>query len=82
MTRRPTANVAHVLVRPGVMFDGLKVFSATMHAVRDQLGETVTAWIREHVEFEITECVVRQSSDAQFHCITIIVFYRRINTAP
>ena len=29
-------------------FNGVKVFSATMAQERENLGEKVTAWIREH----------------------------------
>lgn len=57
------------------MFNAVKVFSATMHADRAQLGEKVTAWIASN-DPAITELVVTQSSDAQFHCITITVFYK------
>ena len=57
-------------------FSGVKVFSATMFADRDQLGEKVTRWIAEHSSFQVTEMVITQSSDASFHCIAITVFYR------
>jgi hypothetical protein len=67
-----------MVVRPSpVMFDGVKVFSATMLEQRQSLGENVTAWIVEHTELEITEFVVTQSSDDAFHCITITVFYQQ-----
>ena len=52
-----------LVVRPDLTFNGVKVFSATMFAPREQLGETVT------------EFVVTQSSDSQFHCVAITVFY-------
>lgn len=57
------------------MFNGIKIFSATMVADRLQLGEKVTAWLSTHPTFQVTEMVVTQSSDAQFHCIAISVFY-------
>ena len=56
--------------------DGVKVFSATMFADRDQLGDKVTRWIAEHPSFQVTEMVVTQLSDASFHCVAITVFYR------
>jgi hypothetical protein len=56
-------------------FTGIKVFSATMFAQRDKLGELVTAWIAAHPEITLVDIVVAQSSDAQFHCVSIIVFY-------
>ncbi len=55
---------------------GLKVFSATLARERDHLGETITAWIRQHPEYEMLEKIVTQSSDAEYHCIAITVFYR------
>ena len=65
-----------LLLRPGVRFNAVKVFSATMFADRDRLGEKVTEWVAAHSHFQITEMVVTQSSDASFHCIAITVFYR------
>jgi folate-dependent tRNA-U54 methylase TrmFO/GidA len=65
-----------LLVRPGVPFNAVKVFSATMFADRDQLGEKVTRWVADHPHVQVTEMVVTQSSDASFHCIAITVFYR------
>ena len=58
-----------------LMFNGIKIFSATMVADRLQLGEKVTAWIASHPSLQLTEMVVTQSSDSQFHCIAISVFY-------
>jgi hypothetical protein len=62
-------------LRRDVKFNGVKVFSATMVADRDQLGEKVTAWINSHAEKKVTDLVVTQSSDEAFHCIAITVFY-------
>ncbi|MFT3700184.1 MAG: hypothetical protein QM831_43965 [Kofleriaceae bacterium] len=62
-------------------FDGIQVFSATMVAKRDQLGEEITEWIASHPELVVTEFVVSQSSDASFHCVSICVFFRT-KTAP
>jgi len=55
---------------------GLKVFSATKHVDRDRLGETVTDWIRLHPEYQVFDKIVTQSSDAEFHCLAITLFYR------
>ena len=55
---------------------GLKVFSATKARDRESLGETITSWIHAHPELEVFEKVVTQSSDAEFHCLAITVFYR------
>ena len=64
-----------LVVRPDLRFNGVKVFSATMVAMREQLGETVTAWLHAHPEVAATEFVVTQSSDQAFHCVAITVFY-------
>ena len=66
---------AGLVVRPELMFNGVKVFSATMFAPREQLGESVTAWMAANPQLVVTEFVVTQSSDSQFHCVVITVFY-------
>ncbi|MGE5182496.1 MAG: hypothetical protein ACM31C_10560 [Acidobacteriota bacterium] len=55
---------------------GLKLFSATKARDRESLGETITDWIRTHPEYEVFDKIVTQSSDAEFHCLAITVFYR------
>lgn len=65
-----------IVVRPELQINGVKVFSATMHSQRAQLGETATAWITAHRELTIVDITVVQSSDAEFHCVTIVVGYR------
>jgi hypothetical protein len=55
---------------------GVKVFSATKARDREVLGETITDWIRLHPEYEVFDKIVTQSSDAEFHCLAITVFYR------
>ena len=55
---------------------GVKVFSATKARDRASLGEAITSWIHAHPEFEVFEKIVTQSSDAEFHCLAITVFYR------
>jgi hypothetical protein len=57
-------------------FNGVKVFSATMVADRNVLGEKITAWISAHPEYEVADIVITQSSDDQFHCIAFTVFYQ------
>ena len=64
-----------VTLRRDVKFNGVKVFSATMVADRDQLGEKVSAWMNGHPQLKVTDIVVTQSSDEAFHCIAITVFY-------
>jgi len=58
-------------------FTGVKVFSATKAKERDELGETVTRWLRSNAEVEVVDRVVTQSSDDEFHCLTIVLFYKQ-----
>ena len=58
------------------MFHAVKVFSATMAVQRNELGERVTAWLHANRGIQIADIVVTQSSDAEYHCVTITVFYR------
>jgi hypothetical protein len=58
------------------VFNGVKIFSATMAKARDALGEQVTAWLSSAPDREVVDTVVTQSSDEAFHCIAITIFYR------
>jgi hypothetical protein len=58
-------------------FTGVKVFSATKAREREELGETITRWLRSNPEIEVVDRVVTQSSDDEFHCLTIVLFYRQ-----
>jgi hypothetical protein len=62
-------------LRRDVRFNGVKVFSATMVADRDQLGEKVSDWMQRNPQLKVTDIVVTQSSDEAFHCIAITVFF-------
>jgi len=42
---------------------------------RENLGEKVTGWIREHPQCQVVDTIVTQSSDEAFHCLAITVFY-------
>jgi hypothetical protein len=57
-------------------FTGVKVFSATRARDREELGEVITRWLRGNPTFQVVDKVVTQSSDREFHCLTITVFYR------
>ena len=57
-------------------FTGVKVFSATKAKEREELGDAVTRWLQANSDLEIVDRVVRQSSDNEFHCLTIVLFYR------
>ena len=58
-------------------YDAVKVFSATKAAEREALGDRVTLWLSEHSEVTVVDTLVQQSSDNQFHCLSILVFYRQ-----
>ena len=55
---------------------GVKVFSATKARERGRLGDDVTDWMRANQNAEIVDKIVTQSSDSEFHCLTITLFYR------
>ncbi|HVE83333.1 MAG TPA: hypothetical protein VND93_10820 [Myxococcales bacterium] len=59
------------------VFTGIKVFSTTLARDREQMGETITKWLKEHSDVEIVDRIVTQSSDKEFHCLTITLFYRQ-----
>jgi hypothetical protein len=55
--------------------NGVKVFSATKFRDREELSDVVTRWLREHKDVEIVDREVLQSSDQEFHCLSIVLFY-------
>jgi hypothetical protein len=57
-------------------FTGVKVFSATKAKEREELGDAVTRWITANPGAEIIDKIVTQSSDREFHCLTITIFFR------
>ena len=59
-----------------MQFTGVKVFSATKAKEREELGENVTRWMKANPDLEIIDRTVRQSSDNEFHCLTIVIFFR------
>ena len=75
MSVNESSKSGQLVLRRDVKFNGVKVFSATMVADREQLGEKVTAWMHAHPNKKVTDVVVTQSSDEAFHCIAITVFY-------
>lgn len=56
--------------------NGVKVFTATKAREREDLGNTVTKWLKQNPNAEILEKFVTQSSDKEFHCLTITLLYR------
>ena len=65
-----------------VPFTGVKVFSTTLARDRETMGETITKWLRDNPGVEVVDRVVTQSSDKEFHCLTITFFYRHREAAP
>jgi hypothetical protein len=59
------------------MFTGVKVFSATKAKEREEMGENVTRWIKSNADLEIVDKVVTQSSDNEFHCYSLVIFYKQ-----
>jgi hypothetical protein len=57
-------------------FTGMKVFSTTLARDREQMGDTITRWLTDNANLEIVDKIVTQSSDKEFHCLTITLFYR------
>ncbi len=57
-------------------FTGMKVFSTTLARDREQMGDNITRWVRDNPQLEIVDKIVTQSSDKEFHCLTITLFYR------
>lgn len=57
-------------------FTGVKVFSTTLARDREVMGETITAWLRDNPDIEVMDKIVTQSSDHEFHCLSIMLFYR------
>ncbi|MBX5484440.1 MAG: hypothetical protein IRZ16_21675 [Myxococcaceae bacterium] len=58
-------------------FTGVKVFSTTLARDRENMGENITKWLKENPGVEIVDKQVTQSSDKEFHCLTITLFYRQ-----
>lgn len=60
-------------------FNGVKVFSATLARNREELGDKVSEWLSANPRFHIVDMRVMQSSDREFHCISLVLFYNEKN---
>jgi len=58
------------------MFNGVKIFTATKAKEREELGEIITRWLKDNPRIKVVDKVVTQSSDNEFHCLTITIFYK------
>jgi hypothetical protein len=54
-------------------FNRVAVFTATKARDRENLGDEVTKWLREY-RGRVVDKVVTQSSDNEFHCLSITIF--------
>lgn len=59
-----------------INFTGVKVFSTTLARDRENMGENITKWLKENPNVDVVDKMVTQSSDKEFHCLTITLFYR------
>ncbi|TMA38771.1 MAG: hypothetical protein E6J82_17380 [Deltaproteobacteria bacterium] len=59
-----------------VPFTGMKIFSTTLARDREQMSDNITRWLHDNAQLEIVDKIVTQSSDKEFHCLTITLFYR------
>ena len=55
-------------------FSAVKIFSTTLARDREVMGERITEWLREHPELTPVDTEVTQSSDHEFHCLTVTLF--------
>jgi len=62
-------------------FSGVKVFSTTLARDREAMGAEIGRWLAAHPELEVVDRTVTQSSDSEFHCLSIILFYRERDRA-
>jgi hypothetical protein len=60
----------------GPAFSGMKIFSTTLARDREQMGDNITRWLHDNRALEVVDKIVTQSSDKEFHCPTITLFYR------
>ncbi len=72
----PAGLCEHVLtVLEGGCMKGVMVFTATKAKEREGLGERITDWLRSTPQKKIEDVKVTQSSDEEFHCLTITILY-------
>ncbi len=57
---------------------GLKVFSASKPSERNALGDQITQWLAARRGERVLGWRVLQSSDSDYHCLTIVVIYEPV----
>ena len=68
--------IGNVTVQMQERINLVKVFSATRMKDRESLGDAATNWIATNPGARIVKTVVLQSSDEEFHCLSIVFFCR------
>jgi hypothetical protein len=56
-------------------FNAVKVFTATKAKEREELGEVITRWLKANPGVEVIDKIVQQSSDNEYHCLSVVLFY-------
>ena len=59
-----------------IAFSGMKIFSTTLARDREAMGDNITRWLHDNQQLEIVDKIVTQSSDKEFHCLTITLFFK------
>lgn len=59
-----------------MLFTGVKVFSATKAREREEISTRINEWVQHNRNLDVVDKVVTQSSDNEFHCLTITLFYK------
>lgn len=59
------------------MFEQVQVFSETKYRERNRMGSAVTQFLIENSDLEVVDKVVSQSSDSEYHCLSITLFLRK-----
>lgn len=57
-------------------FTTVKVFSTTLAADRNAMGENIGRWLDGHHHLQVVDMDIRQSSDSGYHCLSIVLFLR------
>jgi len=65
------------LCHKAFMFTGVKVFSATKAKEREELGDNISRWMKSNPDLQLVDREVRQSSDNEFHCLSLVLFYKK-----
>lgn len=56
----------------------VKTFSATKSEDRQNLGDKINDWLGRS-NINVLDKVVCQSSDSQYHCLSVVFFYEELS---